>query len=144
MIPSLTFLHESLTVETTEDGLVSVTVILPPDLVRDYCRFLDSLATFFGAVHRKSSISASLVRAASLAADPVARKNLQEYRELIVSAFDAYTCRGLDRKEAIKRVSADLRAESHPWCSADLVRSQLIAAGRGGRSGRPSSRRGQK
>jgi riboflavin synthase len=42
------------------------------------------------------------------------------------------------RNEAIKQIADDLRTENHPWRAADLVRKTLVAAGRGGRSGRPS------
>lgn len=126
------------TIKTAADGLVAVTVLLPPDLVRDYCRFLESLADFFHTVDRKATIELASLRAATQAtfhAD--GQRRLGEYRARLVTAFDTYTALGLDRKEAIKRVAADLRAESHPWCAVDLVRSQLVAAGRGGRAGRP-------
>lgn len=35
---------DRLTIKPAADGLVAVTVLLPPELVRDYCRFLESLA----------------------------------------------------------------------------------------------------
>lgn len=127
-----------LTVKPAADGLVAVTVLLPPDLVRDYCRFLESLADFFHTVDRKAKIEFASQRAAAQAAFHVeAQRRLAEYRARLVTAFDAYTTQGFVRKEAVKRVAADLRAELHPWCGVDLVRSQLVAAGRGGRAGRP-------
>lgn len=129
---------ERMTVKPTADGLVAVTVLLPPDLVRDYCRFLESLADFFHTVDRKATIELANLRASTQAtfhAD--GQRRLVEYRARLVTAFDTYTALGCDRKEAIKRVAADLRAESNPWCAVDLVRSQLVAAGRGGRAGRP-------
>lgn len=129
---------DQMTVKPAANGLVAVTVLLPPDLVRDYCRFLESLADFFHTVDRKATIELASLRAATQAtfhAD--AQRRLAEYRARLVTAFDVYTTRGLDRKEAIKRVAAELRAESHPWCGVDLVRSQLVTVGRGGRVGRP-------
>jgi hypothetical protein len=126
------------TIKPASDGLVAVTVHLPPDLVRDYCRFLESLADFFHTVDRKATIELACQRAAVQATfHTEAQHRLAEYRARLVTAFDAYTACGLDRKEAVKCVAADLRVESHPWCGIDLVRSQLVAAGRGGRSGRP-------
>ena len=44
------FLLDSLTVKAADGGRVAVTVLLPADLVADYCRFLESLAGFFHAV----------------------------------------------------------------------------------------------
>lgn len=126
------------TINPAPDGLVAITVLLPPDLVRDYCRFLESLTDFFHTVDRKATIELASQRAAAqVAFHAEAQRRLAEYRARLVAAFDAYTACGLDRKEAVKRIAADLRVESHPWCGVDLVRSQLVAAGRGGRSGRP-------
>lgn len=126
------------TIKPAPDGLFAVTVHLPHDLVRDYCRFLESLADFFHTVDRKSTIELASQRAAAQAAFHVeAQHRLAVYRARLVTAFDDYTARGLDRKETVKRIAAELRAENHPWCDVDLVRSQLVAAGRGGRAGRP-------
>lgn len=131
-------ISEQITVKPATDGLVAVTVLLPPDLVRDYCRFLESLADFFHTVDRKATLELAILRAATQSAlHADGQRRLAEFRARLVTAFDAYTACGLDRKEAIKRVAADLRAESHPWCAVELVRSQLVAAGRGGRAGRP-------
>lgn len=126
------------TIKPASDGLVAVTVHLPADLVRDYCRFLESLADFFHTVDRKATIElASQRSAAQVAFHSEAQRRLSDYRARLVTAFDAYTACGLGRKQAVKRVAADLCAESHPWSGVDLVRSQLVAAGRGGRVGRP-------
>lgn len=126
------------TIKPASDGLVAVTVHLPPDLVRDYCRFLESLADFFHTVDRKVTIELASQRAAAQAAFHVeAQHRLAEYRARLVSAFDVYTACGLDRKDAVKRIAAELRDENHPWSAVHLVRSQLVAAGRGGRAGRP-------
>lgn len=129
---------DQMTVKPATNGLVAVTVLLPPDLVRDYCRFLESLADFFHTVDRKATLELASLHASTQAtfhAD--AQRRLAEYHARLVTAFDACTACGLNRKEAVKCVAADLRAESHPWCAVDLVRSQLVAAGRGGRAGRP-------
>jgi len=132
--------RKHLTVEAVEDGNVAVTVVLPPELVRDYCSFLESLASFFHSASHKGSWALSRSRAASRVDSD--NKSLAEYRARLVAAFDTYTARGFERKAAIKQIAADLRAESHPWCCPDMVRSQLVAGGRGGRPGRP--RRGVK
>lgn len=133
------FLLDSLSVKAADGGLLAVTVLLPPDLVADYCRFLESLSGFFHAVKHKSAAELAQVRAVT-AAQTDGNANRAAYRDLLVRSFDAYLARGLDRKEAVKRVAADLRAQSHPWCAVDLVRSELVAAGRGGCPGRPSRR----
>jgi hypothetical protein len=139
MTPSVDFLKDSLTVTPADDGRVAVTVLLHSELVRDYCRFLDSLASFFQVVNRKGSYATVAARSAQSAPE---RDNVHAvYTNKVVSAFDQYTASGLDRKTAIRRIAADLRAVKHPWRSVDLVRATLIAAGRGGRSGRP--RRGE-
>ena len=141
MTSPVNLLRDGLTVTPTEDGRVSVTVVLPPDLVTDYCRFLDSLAGFFQSINRKSSLASLEARSAARA--PEAQAARAEYAASLVAAYDRYTAEGLSRKEAIRQISADLRAKSHPWSSADLVRRQLVASGRSGVIGRPRSRRGQ-
>lgn len=131
------------TIKPAPDGFVAVTVHLPPDLVRDYCCFLESLADFFHTVDRKAKIERALVSAATCVAQIEEGQRLRlEYRARLVSSFDAYILDGLDRKEAIKRINADLRAAKHPWCGLDLVRSELVAAGRGGSVGRPRRLKG--
>lgn len=130
---------DQMTVKPATNGLVAVTVLLPPDLVRDYGRFLESLADFFHTVDRRATIELASLRAATQAAFHAdAQRRLAEYRARSRHAFMA---RGMNRKEAVKRVAADLRDSKHPWCSVDLVRSELIAAGRGGRVGRPPKAR---
>lgn len=138
------FLADALTVIPADDGQVAVTVLLPPDLVTDYCRFLESLADFFQVVNRKSlyALSASRVSLPEQIED--IRRYSEAYRSRLVNAFDAYRSSGLGRNESVKRVAADLRADRHTWSAYHVVRSELVAAGRGGVSGRPrGSRRGQ-
>jgi hypothetical protein len=135
MTPSADFLKDFLTVTPAKDGRVAVTVLLPPDLVRDYCRFLESLASFFQTVNRKSTYADAEARSARLTPEQSAAA--AAYASRVVAAYDQYTAAGLDRKTAIRRIAADLRAAKHPWCSPDLVRSQLVTSGRSGRPGRP-------
>lgn len=143
MTPSpATLLLEHLSVESLGDGFVAVTVSLPADLLREYCHFLESLSGFFNVAHRHSTWALSQQRQSSLASEREVKASIDEYRNRLIALFDEHTLRGLDRKSAIKQVAADLRAESHPWCCVELVRSELVAAGRGGRPGRP--RRGVK
>ena len=140
MNASVDFLKDSLTVSPTDDGQVAVTVLLPPDLVREYCRFIDSFLSFFQSVQRKSNIATIPTR--STRPNPDKEAALAAYTSQVVSSFDQYTTEGLDRKTAIRRISADLRAINHPWRFPEQVRLTLVAAGRGGRPGRP--RRGDK
>ena len=134
-------LSEALTVKPVADGQVSVTVLLPADLVTDYCRFLEALTNFFRAVDRKTSHAFSSVRVAAPEAIQETNRHVATYHAHLISAFDGYIASGLDRHEAVKRVAADLRAVSHPWCSLHVVQAELVVLGRGGSPGRP--RRGQ-
>lgn len=131
------FPPESISVKPAENGQVAVTVLLPADLVRDYCRFVESLSTFFTSVKRLSYLAQSAARNNAPDFRSEADKTLAAYRARLVKSFDAYTLAGHDRKEAVKRIVADLRAEQHPWRCPDLVRSELVAAGRPGTPGRP-------
>lgn len=134
-------LLDRLTVKPSQDGEFAITVVLPADLVREYCHLLESLAAFFYQVNRKCIISTAQLRATSQAINHAAELQASEYRARLVSSFDTYTAAGLDRKTAIKRIGADLRADNHPWRDIDLIRSELVAAGRGSRMGRPAGRR---
>lgn len=135
--PQESFL-DRLSVSPAENDLVAVTVYLPPDLVHDYRRFLESVSTFFLNVERKASAEAVEVRAAKRQSiEYHGQQNLTLYHDRISKAFDEYTLAGLDRKEAIKRVAADLRASKHPWSCPELVKRELVKLGRGGQAGRP-------
>jgi hypothetical protein len=137
MMPSETFLDHA-TLTPAADGLVAVTVLLPPEQISGYINFLQSLADFFSTVNRKIRTDHLAETAEALAArQQEAKLRLEEYNAHLVASFDAYRLTGLDRKEAIKRVCADLRAANHPWRTFELVSSQLVKLGRGGRSGRP-------
>jgi hypothetical protein len=54
VIPPITFLRDQLPVKALDDGLVSVSVVLPAELLQAYCHFLESLADFFRAADRQS------------------------------------------------------------------------------------------
>jgi hypothetical protein len=136
-MPSLAFLHDNLTVKALDDDRVSVSVVLPADLLHSYCRFLDALQGFFRTANRQGSIARCEARATSAARLREAEAHRAAYRERLVTAFDAYTAQGLGRQDAIRRIVADLRAEEHPWRFPEQVRSALVAAGRSGRPGRP-------
>jgi len=141
---SLAFLSDDLTVKCKDDGRVAVTVVLPPDLVADYCQFLEALSGFFRVVDRKVIHQLTPIRINSPEEIEETNRRIDSYRSRLVVAFDGYISSGLDRESAVKRVAADLRAVSHPWCSVHVVRSELVACGRGGVPGRPrGSRRGQ-
>jgi len=137
MTPSDSFL-DRVTLAPASDGLVAVTVLLPPDHISGYINFLESLSFFFSTVNRKLKHDHLTDTAEALAArQDIASRQLAEYHARLSTSFDAYTLAGLDRREVIKRICADLRAVDHPWRSFDLVSSQLVKLGRGGRSGRP-------
>ena len=129
------FLKDTLTVTPADDGRVAVTVLLPLDLARDYCRFLDSFASFFQTINRKSIVASIAARAVQ--SDPEKDAVVATYSSRVVTAFDQYIASGLDRKSAIRLIAADLREVNHPWRSPDLVRSTPVSAGRGGHPGRP-------
>jgi hypothetical protein len=139
-MPSLSFLRDKLTVTALDDKQVSVSVILPADLLHSYCRFLDALQGFFRAADRQSSIARCEVRVNAPARVQQAEAYRAAYRKRLVTAYDAYTAQCLSRKDAMRRIVADLRAENHPWRFLEQVRSELVAAGRAGRSGRPRRR----
>ncbi|AMV72287.1 hypothetical protein JCM30471_07740 [Desulfuromonas carbonis] len=126
-------LLDHLSVTPLDDGLVAVTIHLPADLVRDYCRFLQTLVGFFTTVQNKTTIAQAEQRAKSYALNQQAQQTLAAYRSRVVDAFDRYTSQGLIRKEAIQSIAAELRADQHPWRSADLVRITLVECDRGGR-----------
>lgn len=141
----LRFLRDKLTVEALDDDQVSVTVVLPAELVKSYCFFLDSLVGFFHTTDRHCKIARAQARFNSPGIDKEAEARLAAYRDRLVKAYDEYTAKGLNRKAAIKQIAADLRAKNHPWRTIDAIRSTLIAAGRdgyvrkSGRSGRGES-----
>lgn len=137
MTSPLFFLQDKLNVVPVADDQVQVTVTLPADYLFQFTRLLDSLADFVGVLKRQDELSRSILNRQSQAVNTQAQHNLDQYRQRIVAAYDLYTAQGHNRNSAIKQISADLRADHHPWSSVDLVRPSLIEAGRAGRVGRP-------
>ena len=136
MTSLLSYLHDQLKVTPLDNDQVQVTVTLPSDLFRDYIRILDSLTGFARTLQNKSRLARSRSIEDDFSLQEGFRLRDQYYARLVV-LFDQYTAQGLNRSATIKQISSILRKEKHPWSSADLVRSSLIAAGRGGHPGRP-------
>ena len=137
MISRLHFLNDNLTATPIGDDQVQITVTLPADYLFHFSVLLDSLTGFVDVLKREDKLSRTKADRAAKQFDEQAQRNLASYHQRIVKAYDAYTSQGLNRNAAIKQISADLRADSHPWSSPDLVRPSLIEAGRSGRVGRP-------
>jgi len=137
MTSLFSYLHSNLKITPLEDDQVQVTVTLPSDHFLHFARLLDSLSGFVQIVNRHTKLSKYQKIAESLNDADQAEQTKQRYYNRIADLFDQYTSQGLTRNAAIKQISADLRKEKHPWSSPDLVRPSLVAAGRGGRSGRP-------
>jgi hypothetical protein len=141
MTPPVLSLKDNLVVKALDADQVTVTVTLPAHLVQSYCLFLDSLAEFFRVAGHRSTVALAQERVKTGELDRQANSNIEAYRRRIVASFDAYTSQGLNRQDAIQRISAELRIERHPWRSPEAVRATLVEAGRSGRPGRP--RRGE-
>lgn len=137
MTSHLFYLQDSLSVVPVGDDQVQVVVTLPVEYLTQYTRLLDSLTGFIDVLKREDKLSRLRLKSANWELSKQAKKNLDQYHQRLVTAYDLYTAKGLTRNAAIKQISADLRAEQHPWSSFDLVRPSLIKAGRSGRVGRP-------
>jgi hypothetical protein len=132
-------LIDSLKVSPGDDDQVEVTVTLPPDIFRDYLNLLDSLTHFVHCINQRSRYAKATKNAQSEETRRKAQQSIDVYKARLVQSFDIYTAQGLDRKTAVKRIAADLRAENHPWRCPELVRSTLVASGRDGRKSRRKS-----
>ncbi len=137
MTSLITSLHQSLEITPLDNDQVQVTVVLPSDLLNSYQSLLESLAGFVSAINHQKHHQ-RLRAAADLSVKAVLSK--ADYHKRLVKSYDDYTASGLSRTDAIKRISADLSKEKHPWAGVDLVRKSLIEAGRSGRVGRPARR----
>lgn len=130
MIRPLSFLRDQLTVEALDDDQVSVTVVIPADLLNSYCHLIDSLYGFFREANRRSKIARALSKA-SCGPDPDGQARIAQYRDLLFKSFEKYTTKGLDRDSALKAIRDDLRATGHPWSNLFLIRDVLVDRGRG-------------
>ena len=137
MTSHLSFLHDSIKINHLENNQVEVTVVLPSELFLHFIRTLDSLTGFAQYLETQSKLYRLQRSKQSQAFNETARIAKENYYKRIAAEFDRYSEQGLKRYDIIKRISATLRKENHPWSSPDLVRPSLIAAGRGGRVGRP-------
>ena len=137
MTSHLSFLHDSVKINHLEDNQVEVSVVLPSELFLHFIRTLESLTGFAQYLETQSKFHRLKQSRQSKAFDEAARVAKENYYKRISTEFDRLSAQGLKRYEIIKLISADLRKENHPWSSPDLVRPSLVAAGRGGRPGRP-------
>ncbi|SEA48460.1 hypothetical protein SAMN05660420_02249 [Desulfuromusa kysingii] len=136
MTSLFSYLHRSLKVTPLEDGQVQVTVNLHADDFIHFIRILDSLIGFVRLVKNKDRMARNIAAYESEESINERKQYKERYHSRIVELFDRYTHQGLDRTSAIKKISADLRKDKHPWSSPDLVRPSLVEVGRGGRPGR--------
>jgi hypothetical protein len=79
------------TVQAVQDGEFALTVILPPDMIRDYCLLPRITLSVLLSSYRKSVIATAQLRAASRAIDHEAEFKLSEYRARLVTS--GYFCR---------------------------------------------------
>ena len=125
----------------TREGMVCLSVVVPEGMTRAFVGLLDSLSGLVRFVDHKVGIS----KAHSAAVDPVAvlerREAVEEHRRKVCEIFDRFAALGLDRKEAVKRTAAALRAQHDPWSAFHLVEKLLRDSGRLRRAARPESRR---
>lgn len=137
MTPHLYFLQDNLEVTSLDSDQVQITVTIPADYLFQYSQLVDCLSGFVHVLQRQEKLSRAKSPHGSEQFKKEAQENIQLYYQRIVKAFDHYTSQGIDRNNTIKQISAELRAEGHPWSSPDLVRPSLIKAGRPGKVGRP-------
>ena len=129
MTSLLSNLREHLQITPLNDDQVQVNFVLPCDLLFDYLHVLDSLTGLVKTVRSKVRHA----KYSDSSADTFSTQARDRFYERVVSLYDLYRSQGLKRTATIKRISAELRVENHPWASVDLVRKALNAAGRPGR-----------
>lgn len=120
-----------------DDNRIRISFTIPAELLEDFSKLFDALSGFIRIIEREKRLARCKALSEAHSQSQQAEQVKQRYYDRIVTAYDRLTGQGLSRTSAIKRISADLRKENHPWASVDLVRSSLIAAGRPGRIGRP-------
>jgi len=136
MTSPFSYPENNLTVTPLDDQHVEVSITIQTDYLLDFIKLFDSLTHFVRLVKNKDRIERNRAKYNSKAHAEESHQLKQQYYVRLVNLFDQYTDQGYDRKTSIKKVSATLRKENHPWSSPDLVRPSLIAAGRGARSSR--------
>jgi hypothetical protein len=129
-------LNPSLTTTTLEDGQIQITVTLPAGVLPQFIQLLEALTGLTQYISRKASITRARPSKQFQIQHDNALAQRDRFYARIVTLYDYYTDQGLNRTNAIKQISSELRNEKHPWAAADLVRTALIAAGRPGTPGR--------
>ena len=137
MTSPFSYPENNLTVTPLDDQHVEVSITIQTDYLLDYIKLFDSLTSFVRLVKNKDRIERNRAKYNSKDHEEESHQLKEQYHSRLVNLFDEYTDEGYDRKTTVKRISATLRKENHPWSSPDLVRPSLVAAGRGGRVGRP-------
>ena len=137
MTSPFSYPENNLTVTPLDDQHVEVSITIQTDFLLDYIKLFDQLTNFVRLVKNKDRIERNRAKYNSKKHDEEAQQVKEEYYSRIADLFDTFTDEGYDRTTSIKKISATLRNENHPWSSPDLVRPSLVAAGRGGRIGRP-------
>ena len=137
MTSPFSYPENNLTVTPLDDQHVEVSITIQTDYLLDYIKLFDQLTHFVLIIKNKDRIARNRAKYNSKQHDEENQQVKEKYYSRLVKLFDQFTDEGYDRKTTIKRISATLRKENHPWSSPDLVRPSLVAAGRDGRIGRP-------
>jgi len=136
MTSPFSYPENNLTVTPLDNQHVEVSITIQTDYLLDYIKLFDQLTHFVRIVKNKDRIERNRAKYKSKESEAEAQQVKENYYSRLADLFDQFTVEGYDRKTTIKRISATLRKENHPWSSPDLVRPSLVAAGRGGRIGR--------
>lgn len=136
MTSLFSYLSDSLKVTPVDDDHLEVSVTLPSEHFHSYLQLLNALTGFAHIINKHARLNRLKNDERSKALAEQAQQRLTHHYERLVELYDRYTIQEFGRTDAIKRISAELRKEHHPWSSIDLVRHALVCAGRPGRVGR--------
>lgn len=117
-------------VSGAKDGYVCLSIALPEGMTRGFVSMLESLCCFMRAVDVKSRSASAYAKVMDPAFLEERERLHEEFKREVCALFDGFTSQGVERKEAIKRTNASLKASGSPWATFDTVQGVLRSCGR--------------
>ncbi len=119
--------HSKLTVVDLSDGQISVTVIIPAELLSEWSSLASAASEFCRKSRRLAAISRAASPAPSLLSERDKEKNVKDYHALLSRLHSDAISQGLGRADALSFICRRLKEQNHPWRERSLVARELKA-----------------
>lgn len=117
-------------VEAISHCQVSLTVVLPNEMLNCFAQLLESMGGLFRVMNGKARSSSAELRVYDLEEVNSKHDAVYGFRREVCSLYDEFMSKGLGKTESIKQTNMTLKAAGSPWASLFLVEKVLREEGK--------------